>query len=68
MASKSIRNSANEQVLLRLHEDDLYARQVVPVGDRRRRAPWPPSPHIISLVLREVSADPVEKIEVSHRH
>jgi hypothetical protein len=67
MATKSIRDSANEHMLLRLHEYEV-ASQGVPIGNRSRRAPWPPSPNIIPLVLRELSAVGVEKVEDSQRH
>jgi hypothetical protein len=57
MATKLNRDSANEDLLLRLHENDLYARQLVPVGDCFRRTPRPAAPHIIQLVLRKINAD-----------
>jgi len=68
MATKSIRDSADQYMLLRLHENDIYASQVAPTGDRRRRAPWPPSPGFIPLVLREVNEAGAEQSEESHRH
>jgi hypothetical protein len=57
MATKFIRDPANEHLLLRLLETDTYASQWVPIGDRRRRAPRPAAPNIIRLVLREINAD-----------
>jgi hypothetical protein len=57
MATKFIRDSANEHLLLRLHENDLYASQLVPIGDRPRRTPRPAAPEIIRLVLRQINAD-----------
>jgi hypothetical protein len=57
MATKLNRDSANEHLLLMLQENDLYARQLVPIGDRFRRAPRPAAPHIIQLVLRKIDAD-----------
>jgi hypothetical protein len=67
MATKSIHDSANE-LLLRLHENEVYASQEVPIGNRSRRAPRPPSPNTIPLVLRELSAGGAEKAEDSQRH
>lgn len=57
MASKFIRDSANEHLLPRLHENDIYASRLVPIGDCPRRAPRPAAPNIIPLVLREIDAD-----------
>jgi hypothetical protein len=56
MATKFIRDSANELLLSRLLETDVYASQWVPIGDRRRRAPRPAAPDIVRLVLREINA------------
>jgi hypothetical protein len=68
MATKSIRDPAKEHLLLRLHENEVYASQAVPIGHRLRRAPQPPLPHLIPLVLGEVSTGQAEKIEESQRH
>jgi hypothetical protein len=57
MATKFIPHSADEHLLPRLLETDIYASQWVPSGDPRRRAPRPAAPHIIRLVLREINAD-----------
>jgi hypothetical protein len=57
MATKFIADSANEHLLPRLLETDIYASQWVPIGDRRRRAPRPAAPNTIRLVLREINAD-----------
>jgi hypothetical protein len=68
MATKSIRDCANEHALLRLQENEVYASQGVPIGNRSRRAPWPPSPNTIPLVLLELNAGEAEKVEDSQRH
>jgi hypothetical protein len=57
MATKFIRDSANEHLLPRLHENDIYASRWVHIGDRRRRTPRPTAPNIIQLILREINAD-----------
>jgi hypothetical protein len=44
MATRYIRDSANEHALLRLHENDAYASRLAPIGDNLGRAPWRPSP------------------------
>jgi hypothetical protein len=57
MATKFIRDSADEHLLLKLQEYDFCASQWVPIGDRLRRTPRPVAPSIIQLVLREINAD-----------
>jgi hypothetical protein len=57
MATKFNRDSANEHLLPRLHENDIYASRLVPIGDRLRRTPRPAAPNIIQLVLREINTD-----------
>jgi hypothetical protein len=57
MATKFIRDSADEHLLPGLHENDVYASQWVRIGDRLRRKPRPAAPTIIELVLREINAD-----------
>jgi hypothetical protein len=57
MSNKFIRDSANEHLLPRLLETDIYASRWLPIDDRRRRAPRPAAPIIIQLVLRKINAD-----------
>jgi hypothetical protein len=71
MATKFIRDSANEHLLPRLQENDIYASRWLPIGDRLRRTPRPAAPHIIQLVLREINTDTAAgtpEIDDTRRH